>query len=67
MTIVRFQQVKLKGVRFWYENGKKRQETKIFFQTINPFNKNRAGLPKDRSEIFRELIIERDQWLRENS
>lgn len=60
---ITFQQIKVCGVRRWTENGKRRQETKVFMQTINPFNKNADGLVKTSAEIIDELRIERDKWL----
>ena len=61
---IRFEEVKLKATRRWTENGKKRQETKVFMQTINPFNKS-GGRVKSYDEILVELKAERDAWLRE--
>jgi hypothetical protein len=62
---IRFQEVKLKATRHWLdENGKKRQETRTFMQTINPFNKGAAGLPKSYDQIMGELLKEREAWLR---
>jgi hypothetical protein len=61
---IRFQEVKLKAVRRWKENGKPHQETKVFMQTINPLNKNAAGEVKQWDEIMAELKVERDAWLR---
>lgn len=63
MMRVTFQQVKLKGVRRWTENGKRRQETQEFMQTVNPFNKGADGLPKTREQILSELSKERSEWL----
>lgn len=63
MTRVRFEKVILRGTRLWKENGKRRQETRKFFQTINPYNKNAAGEQKSKSEILVELINERAKWL----
>lgn len=63
MTLYRFEQVTLKGIRRWTENGRKRQETQTFMQTVNPFNKNAAGEVKSRAEILAELITERKAWL----
>jgi hypothetical protein len=45
--------------------GKRRQRRKEFYQTINPFNKNREGLPKTREEIYRELLVEKEDWQKE--
>lgn len=60
---IRFEEVKISATRRWTENGKRRQETRVFMQTINPFNKNADGLPKTREQIFQELKTERDAWL----
>lgn len=42
--------------------GAKCQVTKRFFQTLNPFNKNAAGLPKTASEIRAEETAKADAW-----
>jgi hypothetical protein len=63
MTTIRFREVSLRGVRRWKaDDGKWHQKTKRFMQTINPFNKNKLGLPKSYEEIMSELIAERDAW-----
>jgi hypothetical protein len=46
---VTFEQVTLRATKRWTENGKKRQQTKVFMQTINPFNRNADGAVKTRS------------------
>jgi len=62
MTKVHFQEVAIRGVRKWKNaEGKWRQETKKFFQTINPFNL-RNGVPKTAAQIREELIAEREAW-----
>lgn len=60
-----FQTVSVKGTRRWKDpdTGKARQETKSFFQTINPFNRNAAGDPKSYEEIMVEVKAQRDAWL----
>ena len=65
MTRYVFNEVSIKRTRRWKdaESGKQRQETRKFFQTINPFNTNAAGLPKDRDEIMAEIKAEGDAWL----
>jgi len=60
---MRFEQVKITAVRQWRENGKRRQETKTFMQTLNPFNKNADGSVKSRGQIITELLLERKAWL----
>ena len=46
LTTIRFNKVEVRGVRRWTENGKRRQETKVFWQTRSPFNLNAQGEPK---------------------
>jgi hypothetical protein len=60
-----FREVSIKGTRKWVENGKRKQETKTFFQTMNPFNKNPDGSLKDYDQIMKEIHEERDKWLAE--
>lgn len=64
MTTYRFQEVSLRGTRHWKDAaGKRHQETRRFFQTVNPFNKNADGTEKTRPQILDELRAERDAWL----
>jgi hypothetical protein len=60
---VTFDKVSIKAKRVWRENGKRRQETREFWQTINPFNKNDDGTRKTREQIMAELHAERLAWL----
>lgn len=63
-----FQEVIVKGTKRWVDSeGKKRQFTKSFSQTINPFNLNSLGIPKSHSEIMTEITAERDKWLTNTS
>lgn len=63
MTRITFQEISLRAVFKWKQNGKSRQRTKKFYQTISPFNTDGHGKPKARDQIMRELIRERDTWL----
>ena len=65
---VRFDEIKVKAVRRWIDpiTGKKRQETRTFSQTLNPFNKLPDGTVKDRATIYKEICVARDKWLKEN-
>ena len=45
--------------------GKRRQRTKEFSQTLNPWNKNSKGHPKTWQEIDRELSAQASEWLKE--
>lgn len=61
---IRFEQVRIKATRRWTDDsGKRHQETKMFMQTLNPFNKNATGQVKTRQEIESELLAERETWL----
>jgi nitroimidazol reductase NimA-like FMN-containing flavoprotein (pyridoxamine 5'-phosphate oxidase superfamily) len=61
----RYEEVSVKGTKRWKDsNGKWHQKTKKFWQTISPFNL-KDGRSKDYSEILREVIVERDEWLKE--
>jgi len=60
---VRFEEIRRKATRRWTDpGGKRHQETRIFSQTINPFNV-KDGRPKTRAEIEAELDAERKAWL----
>ncbi|MDO6489280.1 hypothetical protein Q4503_16415 [Colwellia sp. 6_MG-2023] len=58
-----FTEVSIKGVKKWKEDGKNKQKTKKFFQTLNPYNRNSDGDIKTRAEILKEITKERDEWL----
>lgn len=59
-----FTEVSIKGVKRWVDaDGKKRQKTKTFYQTINPWNKNIDGTLKPREEIMVEIKAARDTWI----
>lgn len=41
------------------------RRSKKFYQTLNPFNKNKNGFIKTREEILKELKEEINQWHKE--
>ena len=45
------------------ENGKTKQVTRKFFQTLNPFNKLDDGTVKDEATIRAEIDAQRKAWL----
>lgn len=45
--------------------GRRLKRSRKFYQTLSPFNKNRARELKTRDEIYTELKAERDTWLAE--
>lgn len=64
MTRYVFEEISAKATRRWMDaDGKKRQETRKLFQTVNPFNKRPDGTPKAAWEIRAEVAAERDAWL----
>lgn len=64
ITRHKFDKVSIKGVRRWKdENGKPRQETREFSQTVNPFNTTAGGLVKTPQQIMVEIKRERELWL----
>lgn len=65
MTRYIFTEIAVKGVRKWTDaDGKKRQETRKFSQTLNPFNKRADGEPKTEFDIRCEINAECDAWLK---
>lgn len=59
-----FKEIKVTGTRRWKdESGKRRQETKTFSQTVNPFNKNSKGEVKSPEEIWKEINEKLKQWM----
>lgn len=59
-----YEEISVRGVRRWTDpcTGKRRQETKKFSQTISPFNRDKEGNIKTRSEILEEISKKRDEW-----
>jgi hypothetical protein len=60
---IHFQEISVSATFHWKENGKSRQVTKKFFQTISPFNTTCQGSPKTKEQILKEINRERDYWL----
>lgn len=67
MPTYNFEEVSIQHTKRWtdQETGKKRQKTKKFYMTLNPFNKNEDGSVRTRQEIYRELVKQRDAWILE--
>jgi len=63
-TVTTYDEIAVKATRYWTdETGKRRQETRKFFQTQNPYNRGADGFPKSRAQIMQEITAERDAWL----
>ncbi len=61
MHTIRFQVVaRIRIDRYRCGCGKRFQRTARVEQTINPWNKNAAGVPKKWAEIWKELGVELD-------
>lgn len=45
--------------------GKRLRRSETFAQTINPFNKNKFGIPKSHAEIWGEIKAEAKAWMEE--
>lgn len=58
-----FEEIATTRRKTWVEDGKKRQKTRKFRQTVNPFNKTKDGEPKSRDQIFKEVHAEADAWV----
>ncbi|QFR59850.1 hypothetical protein VOWphi5012_066 [Vibrio phage phi50-12] len=67
MVTYTFQEVSTKGVikqECCVEGCKKKtQETKKFYQTLNPYNRNKKGEVKTREEIVQEINERKREWL----
>ena len=62
---INFPEIAVKATKYWTDaNGKKRQQTRKFWQTQNPFNKHPNGVPKTYDEILSAVRTERDAWLK---
>lgn len=63
--MVVFEEIRMNGKKsFKCACGKRITRQTTFSQTINPFNKNKQGNPKSKSEIYAELDQERNEWLK---
>lgn len=65
MPRIVFNEVAIRATKHWREGNRRRTQSRKFYQTLNPWNKNAAGQPKSRDEIMAELVAERDAWLLE--
>jgi hypothetical protein len=58
-----FEEISLKGKRRWKDiNGHWHQKTKIFSQTVSPFNLNKDGSVKTREQIMKEVNLACHYW-----
>lgn len=64
---IRFQEVSVHGEKSGkcVVCGKTCKLRHKFWATINPFNLNKARLPKTESEVRADLYIKRDKWMKE--
>jgi len=69
MTRYVFEEIKVKRVKKFKdaETGRKRQVTRTFLQTLNPFNVTPEQIPKSRDQILTEINEEANRWVRSNS
>lgn len=64
-TTTIYEEVSIKATKKWKnKDGKWRTKTRKFYQTLNPFN-TKDGRLKTYSEIMKEIMNERDEWLSE--
>lgn len=60
----RYEKISMQATRRWLdESGKPRQQTKTFWQTLNPFNIDATGAVKSTEQIYAELRAEADAWI----
>lgn len=67
---VTFDEIAVTGTRRFLDpsTGKRRQISKRFYQTVNPFNIDlETGQPKTREKILQEVCRERDAWVNNES
>lgn len=64
MTRYVFREIKLTGTKSIRCEGcgKKLNRQKKFYQTLNPFNRNKEGVPKTEDEIRTELLADIAEW-----
>lgn len=68
MTVVNFQPVKARVQRVGECGvcGKRTARSKVFEQTVNPWNVNADGTPKTREEVRAAVRAEADAWMPES-
>lgn len=64
---VTFDTVKLTGVRYVIVNGKRKRQQKVFYQTVNPYNRNHDGSVKSRAEVVMSVREEVLNWQKEGA
>jgi len=64
MTSVTFDEISLTGVKNVKCSGcgKKLKRQQRFFQTLNPFNKDKNGMVKSKHQIYTELEEDIKKW-----
>lgn len=62
--IMNFEEISIIHTKRWVDEitGKKRQKTKKFWMTLNPFNKNPDGSARTSRDIYRELDKKKKEW-----
>ena len=67
MKKLEFEVISVSATKRWTdEKGKPRQQTKRFYQTLNPFNKMPDGAVKTKEQIRDQITAARDAWLAED-
>lgn len=61
---IAFDVVSVRATRIWREHGRRRQQTREFTQTVNPFNRDEDDNVKTRQQILVEVNAERAAWLK---
>lgn len=65
MTTHVFEKISIKRTKHYVDSsGKKRRKTVEFYQTLNPFNKNKDGSLKTREDIMEAITAEAETWLK---
>lgn len=62
MTRITFEQCRAYGVKYIMVDGKKRRRQKMFWKSVNPWNKNADGSVKTRAEVQAEVDREAREW-----
>ena len=61
--IVKFEEIKFQATKTGKcQCGQRVKRSKTFTQTMNPWNRNKEGLLKNRDEIIEELEVEAIKW-----
>lgn len=64
MPIIKFEEIKLKAKKKYVcDCGKRLSKQTTIICTVNPFNKKADGVARNRTEVYEQAILQRDEWI----